>query len=97
MKKILTKVIGLVGITGVLFANDNVFHSIGNLKLEKQSAYNLTKSSNHKNFLKQIRYKAISRIAKTLNLNPKLFDDNQKFSLYVKIASTKKIGFKYKF
>ena len=98
MKKYITKiVIGIFSLYNLSYSDEKLVTGLGDNTLKKQSVHYVNNISSNKNFLKKIRYKALSSIAKTLNLNPKIFDNNQKFSLYVKVASTKKIGFRYKF
>lgn len=94
MKKFLTQTtFGVICLLSLSHANDNVNRSLKSTSIvESTNSYNF-----NKNVLQDLKRRAISRVGKELNIDTKLFDDSQKFSLYFRIASTSKIGFKYRF
>ena len=95
MKKTLTKVV-IVSLLSIvaLNANENINRSISS------TAISNTKNNSaviNKNTLQDIQRKALISAGKSLDFDTSLFDKNKKFSLYLKISSKSRFGFKYKF
>ncbi len=95
MKGILTKVFSVLILgTVVLSSNDNISRSLHSTSIS-QVRNNPTVIN--KNVLQDVQRKALVSAGKSLNINTALFNKKKKFSLYLKVSSTSKFGFKYKF
>ncbi len=95
MKRILTKAFFVVVLTIInLSANDNISRSLHSTSISQ--IRNSSKVIN-KNVLQDVQRRALISAGKSLNINTSLFDKKKKFSLYLKISSKSKFGFKYKF
>ncbi len=95
MKRILTKAFFVVVLTIInLSANDNISRSLHSTSISQ--VRNSSKVIN-KNVLQDVQRRALISAGKSLNINTSLFDKKKKFSLYLKISSKSKFGFKYKF
>ena len=93
MKKVLSRVIlGSIIISGALCADSKVSKSI-----QVNSIPVSVKSNINKNLLQNIQRQALTNIGKSLNINTAVFNSKNDFSVYVELASTSKVGIKYKF
>ncbi len=91
MRKSIFKFIVFVYLVeGFIYANENLDKSLDNFYIENTNP----KINFNKNLLDDLKYQALSSI---LNIDSKLFDKKEKFSLYVKVSSKSKFGFRYKF
>ncbi len=95
MKGILTKAsIALFLSSIALNANDNIGRSLHSTSI---SQVKNNPAVINKNVLQDVQRRALIGAGKSLNINTSLFDKKKKFSLYLKVSSTSKFGFKYKF
>jgi len=95
MKGSLTKFgVSLFCFCSLLSANENITRSLQekSLPVKQKPIINLDKDT-----LLRLQNKAIEDVGNNLNIDTSLFDSKKKFSLYLKVSSNSKFGFKYKF
>ncbi len=86
-------ILGLVCVSSFSYANENLKKSLDHFYIANTNP----KVGFDRNILSDFKYRTLGSISRGLNLNPKIFDKKQKFSLYVKISSKSRVGFRYKF
>jgi len=94
MKGSLTKfILGILCLCSFSSANENISRSLGNTNISiKKQKYQISKD-----VLTSLQNEAIVNMGNSLNIDTSIFNKKKKFSLYFKLSSNSKFGFKYKF
>jgi len=93
MRKVIAKVIAMsIVVSSFVSANDNIVRSLSGNSVSKVQNYR-----DSKDLLQDIQRQALTSVGSELGVDTAIFNKNNDFSVYLKVASTSRVGFKYKF